>query len=178
VISTIRSKAEAAETVSDLAAIQSELKACQYLMDEDLRLARLKHEGLIIHLSNQVSAKREQLAIWARENRAQFGDRQSLEFSQGSLVFHQGNRCVDLLEGWTWKTVLKKMRTLRRQFGKYIRKKEELDKQKILADTRDEVGKLKESELKRIGVRVWRDESFTVEIKTDHQPEPTHVTEQ
>jgi phage host-nuclease inhibitor protein Gam len=131
--------------------------------DSDVLAAQNKHALLIAQLSSDITAVRNGLEAWAKENRTEvFGDEKSLEFAEGELKFHMGQRALALLDGWEWKTVLASMKGFWR---KYLRPKVEIEKRDLLKDTNGEKPKLTAERLAKIGVQVVQEESFEVKFR-------------
>lgn len=159
----ILSRASAEQVVNKIADLSAKLDSCLHALESDIRAARTKHDPVIEPLRSQITELEQSLEKWAFENREEFGDKQSLCMTHGSLVFRKSNPSVGLLDGWTWKSALEKMQTLRRKFGRYIRKKEEIDRLKIRADAE----KLGVKKLQQIGIKILQEENFSVEIKKE-----------
>lgn len=125
---------------------------------------------------DKLTGERDEIAAalekWARDNRDEFAGKQELALNAGVLVFRVGNPEVVLLEKWTWKKVLAAMvrsgKVLVR-WKSWVRIKFEVNKQNILA----EFGKKPEvvqGRLKDVGMRVDREETFSVNICVSAQP--------
>lgn len=127
-----------------------------------------KHQPAIDSTSQQITAIESLLEIWAKKNRKTFGKTRSLEFSHGFLRFRTGQRQLTLLARWTWEKTLQALKSypVTSQWREYVRVKEEVNKSKLLMETKDG-GKLPEVKLREIGLRVLQDESFEIEPKPD-----------
>lgn len=127
-----------------------------------------KHQPAIDAASKQLTILQDQLKLWAEESRTEFGEKQSLEFSHGTLSFRLGQRRLEPLARWDMEKVLKKLQRypVTSQWREYIRKKESVNEQKLLMETKDG-GRMPAARLKEIGLKIVRDESFTVEPNSD-----------
>jgi phage host-nuclease inhibitor protein Gam len=109
------------------------------------------------------------LQTWAEANPAEFEKRKSIETPCGKLGFRTGTPKLGLLNRkWTWETVLQRMRSIRGFWGGYIRTKEEIDKDALLAAKA--AGMLDDQALADSGMKVTQEEAFYVEPKMD-EPE-------
>jgi len=128
-----------------------------------------KYQPVILTLSNELTEIEKRLEEWATSNRRTiFGEEQSLEFSYGFLKFRLGQRKLVMLARWTEEKVLKALLAfpVTSQWQEYIRREPEIDKRKLLEATKDG-GKLPEAKLREIGLRVTRDEKFSIETKPE-----------
>jgi phage host-nuclease inhibitor protein Gam len=106
------------------------------------------------------------LQTWAEANPAEFEKRKSIETPCGKLGFRTGTPKLGLLNRkWTWETVLKGLMVFRQSF---VRTKEEVDKETILAN--HAAGNITGEGLAELGLKVTQDETFYVEPKLE-EPE-------
>lgn len=160
-----RDEAEAALAV--IVALQVQLAAVAAEQNAAL-LAVRGHDAKIGDLRERLNRYTCALGEWAKVNRAELGEKKSLEMRHGTIGFKLGNRAVQFLEGWTDKLVLEQMRKARRVWSEYIRVKEEIDKQRILANSRPEAARrLKEERLEKIGLAIAQTEFFYITPKTE-----------
>jgi phage host-nuclease inhibitor protein Gam len=164
----IRSRAEAAELVQQMAHWTAMLGIAAAAQNADIQKAREKHQSTLDHLSAEITKARERLKFWAEENREEFGEAKSLEFPHGSLQFRTGQRKLVLLSRWDWEDVLKSLLATpaTSQWREYVRNTPEVNKRRLLDVTKDG-GKLPEARLREIGLRVVREENFEVECKPE-----------
>lgn len=104
-----------------------------------------------------------QLQAWAEANRAVvFAKRKSLVWPGGKFGFRTGTPKLCLLNRkWSWDSVLTKVKAL---VPDWVRTKEELDKEAVLADhATDDVHQATAEELAKMGMKVTQDEGFFVE---------------
>jgi hypothetical protein len=149
-----------------------------------------KRQELISDVTAELAERRAALEAWAGQNRAAFGDGntiedipQSLELNHGILRFRKGNRALEVLAGWNWKRVLDRL--VRKiagllnklvQAAPYLRIKTEIDKRRILSESAGEAPKLTPAKLRALGVKVVRDEKFSIELK-GLPPDPIELKE-
>lgn len=162
------SKTEAAEAVKHYAHLMAELgvliaarKVAEVAILEKYNPA-IVAKGAVI---NQVEL---QLKAWAKENRGEFGGAQFLEFSHGTLQFRWGPRKIDFRARWNEKKTLKKLLSFPvvSQWREYLRVEYSIDRQELLKQTKPK-GKLPEANLETIGLKVMREEGFSIEPKPE-----------
>ncbi len=171
---SLQSKEEAAAAVRDYAHALASLVLLTAARQKAITELETKHDnglnGLegITAVSAKVSRLKVQLEEWARGNRGEFGEQQSLEFSHGVLQFRQGSRKIGFLARWNEEKVLKKLRSfaVTSQWREYLRTKFEIDRQELLKQTKDG-GKLPVARLSEIGVKIVREEGFDIETKPE-----------
>lgn len=158
----LKTRAEAEAAVAEMARLTAILGANVANRDKEMVAITDRYAPGIAAMSENISAQKEAVETWAKANRKEFGDKQSLEFPAGIVAFHKGQRAVSLLPKWTWKTVLA---ALKGSFKKYRRTKYETDKVAILADAAGEKPKLTPERLKKIGVEIVQEETFDIELR-------------
>lgn len=169
----LKNKEEAAQAVKEYAHFLAELGVLTAQRDKALLIAQKaindKHQPLITAKSEKLADIERRLQEWATMNRrAEFGEEKSLEFEYGWLKFREGNRQLFLLARWDWDKVLKTLLAtpVTSQWREYIRRDPEVNKQKLLEATKDG-GNLPEVKLRDIGLRVDRDEKFSIKTKPE-----------
>ena len=112
------------------------------------------------------------LQSFATENQAElFSKKKSLDMAHGVIGFRTGTPKLKTLKGFTWASALQLVKEF---LPSYVRKTEEVAKDKLLAD-RDMEVKVKDGEDKvklshemaRCGIQVVQDETFYVEPKKE-----------
>ena len=102
------------------------------------------------------------LQAFAVENKAElFAKKKSLDMAHGTIGFRTGTPKLKTLKGFTWASVLQKVREF---LPGYVRTSEEVAKDKLLAD-RDEEGMF--DNMSKCGITVAQDETFYVEPKKE-----------
>jgi len=157
---------EAAETaMNELALTANNRRKFVARMDAQLLAIKEEFEPMLAACDDAIRERTDALQAWAEANPEAFGKRKSLEFATGILGFRTGTPKLALLSrAWTWELVLEKIQERAFQF---VRTKEEVDKEAILAfhagapDKPEAEAKV----LKPIGVQVKQDEGFFIEPK-------------
>lgn len=165
----IRNRDELEAAMAQVTALQLQLNALVDLQNAKLIQAR-KQDEEIGALKHRLAEQAARIEVWARGNRTELGEKKSLDLRQGTIGFRLGNRAVGLLEGWTDAKVLCKLRKLGKAFAGYIRENPTLNRQTILSDSRPNVARLTEKDLKRIGLEIRQDENFFIEPKLEPVP--------
>jgi len=117
-----------------------------------------------------IEARKEKLVIesdievFCRSNKHEFEKSRSRDFVHGVVGFKFNPPKVSILNRKS--TIKTAMELIKRIFdGKYVRSKEEIDKELILADYA--AGSLKDGNLAAVGLKVDQDETFYIAIKWD-----------
>lgn len=157
---TIRTRAEAEQVVGDIRLATIERDRRKLDIEQAKKVIDDAHAEVIADLTRKIELCCEGLRTWAEGNPAEFGARKSLELTHGTIGWRLGNPTLKTLAGRTWDMVLAAAREVAPRF---VRKKEEVDKQSLLAE-RETVGP---DMLRLLGVRVSQDEPFFVDPKID-----------
>lgn len=156
----ITTRADLEAAVGQLAHATTERQRLTAEMEQEITLIRARYEGSLGNLTETLDTITEAAAEWAARNPAEFGNRKSLALTHGTIGWRVGNPTLKPLSGWTWDRVLERLATTEGWMG-YVRTKAEVNKEAILID-RDA---LADSDLKKMGVQVIRNEPFFVEPK-------------
>lgn len=162
----IRERAEAETHVNTVAALVNERRGVAAQMDAEILNLKKEYELELAYLDVLIKVGTDNLEAWALANPSEFEkDKKSIEFLAGRIGFRTGTPKLALLgRQWTWD----KVRAAIQKFGfQFIRTKEEVDKEAILAFAAAEAdkGRLEAKVLTPIGVKVTQGESFFVEPK-------------
>lgn len=152
---------EAEEILAQYAAADAELEKRNATMDLEITRIRQKYQDKIAQLLEQKALAFEKLQAYAQDNRDVFGNKKSLSMTHGAIGFRTGNPALKTLKGFTWNSVLTLIKKIAPD---YVRNKEEVDKETLLASRdKSEVKAL----MSEIGVQVVQEESFFVEPKKE-----------
>jgi phage host-nuclease inhibitor protein Gam len=153
----ILSREEMEKVVGEIAHLQSKRQQVTGEMNEEVTKLRRQFEVQLVGIDEDLEWKLAVAKDWADRNQAEFGAKKSLAMTHGEVGWRIGNPSLKTLTGWTWDRVLEKLRE-GGWFSKYLRVKQEVNKEQIIAD-RVELGE----SLKSIGVRVVQAETFFIE---------------
>lgn len=160
----IQTRQQMERVVADICELTIFRDAQTAAMDKRLMEIREEYELTLSRCQEDLDAKRALAQAWAEANPAEFGGRKSIDMVHGTVGFRTGMPKLKLLTGWTWDRV--KDALLNGKFRDYIRTKQEVDKERLLAD-REQIGEA----MRTVGCRVVQDEPFFVEPKRDAQEE-------
>ncbi len=158
----IKTRTEMETAVREIAGLKLNEKLLAANMDAELQSVRESYEGRLVSLAELLTEKTEAARAWAEANPAEFGQRKSIEFAHGVAGFRTGTPKLKTLLKCKWDGVLQALRESR-WGGAYIRVKEEINKEQIIADVSAQI--LSEADLRKAGAQVVQEESFYVEPK-------------
>jgi len=158
---------EAEATMNELANCANNKRKLQVRLDS--AVLKLQEEAApgISQCDAAIIAKSDALRAWAEANPGEFlKGRKSIDFLSGTLGFRTGTPKLGLLSrAWSWEKVLQVLKS-NPMYQKFVRTKEEVDKERILATAAQE----KCFDPGYMGMKITQDESFYVEPKlTDVQ---------
>lgn len=145
----------------------------------ELTIAKIreKYQTELTALTQERDLAFETLQAFATENQAElFSKKKSLDMAHGTIGFRTGTPKLKTLKGFTWASALELVKAF--MPSSYIRKVEEIAKDKLLADRDLEDVKITESGLMeqevtmkvamaKCGIQVVQDETFYVEPKKE-----------
>jgi phage host-nuclease inhibitor protein Gam len=150
--------------IGEIAAIKNHQRLLTAAMDAQIQSVRALFEGELAAQSESLEEKIAHARAWSEANPQEFGDGRSIQTVHGIIGWRMGGPSLRTLAGWTWDRVKENLIAV--QAVEYIRVKEEVNKQNLLAD-RDAIGAEK---LREFGMRVVQEESFFVEPKLTEIP--------
>lgn len=156
---TTREEAEAA--FGQFNRCTAELEALQGRLNSELTTAKEKYEAEIAQIQVEQDGHLTTIHRWAEANKQEFGEKRSVEFIHGLVGYRKGNHKVVTTIGFKLENVIAK---LKKHLPQYIRKKEEIDKESLLAHRDDAAVK---EHLQNCGLRVVQDETFYIEPKLE-----------
>lgn len=114
--------------------------------------------------------KEKQLKAWAKKDRENWNGKQSVKTAFGILGYRKGQNKVDLIKkvSKNWVIALEKISKL---LPKYVRTKEEVNKEKILSET----NLLTVEELQSVGIKIKQEEPFFIKtLSTENLEKATN----
>lgn len=155
----IKTKEEMERLVGEIRELTIRRDAQTLQRDQERAALDEKYESPLAEIGEQLDAKMVLAQDWAEHNPAEFGTRKSIDFINGQVGFRTGQPKLVKLSGWTWERILE---AVVRVLPDYVRVKQEVDRERLIAD-RDTLTPV----LKEVGVKVDQDESFFVEPTRD-----------
>jgi phage host-nuclease inhibitor protein Gam len=125
---TIEQAKEAGQTYAEKS---TRLEKVQTKMNEELNRVKTKYSEEITDLKEELKEPVKLLEDFAYADRANWGEKKSLEFPHVTVGFRTSNR-VNKQKQLTWDAVLEGLKK-NPKFKKFIRVKEEINKEAILA---------------------------------------------
>lgn len=146
--------------------------------DIELQCAKIreKRQAELTQLTGERDKAFDTLQAFATENQAElFAKKKSLDMAHGTIGFRTGTPKLKTLKGFTWASALELVKTFLP--SSYIRKTEEVAKDKLLADrdldeveVTDQIVKTPMSmkdAMAKCGIQVVQEEAFYVEPKKE-----------
>ena len=153
---------------------KADAESAKITADIELQCAKIreKYAGRLAELDVAKTVAFDTLQSFATENQAElFSKKKSLDMAHGVIGFRTGTPKLKTLKGFTWASALQLVKEF---LPGYVRKTEEVAKDKLLADrdmdvrVKDGAGEVKLSqEMTRCGIQVVQDETFYVEPKKE-----------
>jgi phage host-nuclease inhibitor protein Gam len=134
-------------------------------MNLKLTDVRQRYEAEMTELAETMKAEEKRLHAWADENPEAFGKSRSLRLLHGVLGYRTGNWAVRLLRGTT---AARAIALVKQVIGPgYVRTREELDKEAIIADR----ARYDARTLAKCGLAIEQGEKFYIEPEKTEAPE-------
>ncbi len=156
---TISTREQLEGVFGEYCSILIEYNKQQLSLEEQITELRTKYEAPLTELKRQVDELYNDMMAWASLNLGEFGDKKRLDLIHGSIGFRSGTPAVKQLTGVKVEYTLGLVQT-DPDLQIYTREKVELDKERILGDFQG--GKLTVEDLRKVGLRIERQESFYV----------------
>lgn len=155
--STLQNWDDVNDTLRLIAEYQSSVDARVAAYNEDEANRRSKLDAYCGPIKNNIGELEDEIKLFCEDHRADFGKKQSLSLSNGTVGYRLGTPKAKTLKGFTWKAVLE---VLKRTMYKdnYIRVKEEVNRERIIQDYQTK--SIDDESLKLIGVEVAQEETF------------------
>ena len=155
----LKSRAQAEDVLRQISELTLSRNQAQLDMDAEITRIREQYKTVLSEANRELEQKTELVRAWAEANLSEFKGK-SLDTVHAVIGWRTGQPALKTLSGWTWDRVMEKIKGLPNLL-QYIRTKEEVNKQALLAD-REGFGA---DGLRLIGLKVLQEESFYVEPK-------------
>ena len=163
----LRSRNDMEECCGRIRALTIEVKALEAARNAALQAVDERYQPELTRLSAALGLEFKAAEAWAEANLSGFVPVKSIDMIHAVVGWRIGQPALKTLPGWTFDRVLEHLRNVP-VLRCFIRTKEEVDKQGIIASRE----KLDEETLRGMGVRVVQEDRFFVEPKlTETQPE-------
>jgi phage host-nuclease inhibitor protein Gam len=165
----IRSFGDADQTLLKIADCEQQLQRQEAEMNEQIQKIRDEYEINTYLARTTKGLLEKELEKFCINNKAEFAALRSKELVHGTVGFRTTPPKVALLNRkYKWDTVLELLKKVR--FGKeYIRAREEVDKDSILASYAAK--EIDDAKLAAVGIKIDQEEKFYADIKWDEIPQ-------
>lgn len=154
------SREEAETLVAEIATLTNTNRRATTDLDKAILAAKEKHTPAIDARAADIKAKSQLVQGWAEASPEEFAKRKSVVFACGTVGFRTGTPKLKTIVGWTFHSVLDKLKSL--AWGAaFVRVVEEVAKDEILSAYASRT--MSEAEMAQIGCKVVQDEAFYIE---------------
>lgn len=156
-----------ADTIARQACLDTALLArLEAELNHDLADIRARYEEGIGSLRSALDGYRKSLEQFAAAHQADFGSARHRDLVHARIGFRLCPPAVKTLNRrWTFGSVLEVVQAAGRKLADWVRTKQELDKEAILADYA--AGNVSDADLAQVGLRVTQDEQFVLDLNLD-----------
>ena len=151
------------ELLRQMCEAQIRVDAANAQLNAELVAARARYEADLAADGMTINEIAAMLHAWADGNAELFEEKKSLPMVHGTLKFQTGQPALKPVTGSTWE---KALALVKRHLPDFVRKKEEIDREAVLA-ARKELGAEK---LKLVGLMVDQAERFHYELNLESIP--------
>jgi phage host-nuclease inhibitor protein Gam len=131
-------------------------------MEQEKLSVEKRYQSRLVNLGMQIEASFAGIQLWAERNAAEFGDKKSIDATVAVVGFRTTPFRVDKQRGKdTWENIALRLQSV--FDDKFVRTPAPVvDKEALLSDRLN----LTEEQLRQVGVRFERDETFYIEPKS------------
>jgi len=158
----VRARAGLEKLVREIAELKLREVALASKQDAEIQQARERYGPELARLEDAIDRKLAEARRFAETHRVIFNGRRSIELASGVAGWRLGQPALRLAAGGTWETAVAALKELP-QLARYVRVREDVNRQALLADRQEIDAAL----LERAGLRVEQGEIFFVEPKLD-----------
>lgn len=151
-------------TLKDWSGVDSSLKAIAVIESKRLQLegdlneqvlkVQQKYQPDIDKLNAERIGLERDIQLYCEENKSEFREQRSRALNYGTVGFRLGSGALKTLKGITWEAAKSLVKQSKKFRDKFLRTKEELDKNAILSSG------LKKEDLAKLGVYIHQDDAF------------------
>lgn len=154
---------QAQEASQAFAVAKNKLDAIEAKMNEKINRIKSDYQDEITELKEELEDPQELLETFAKEQQKSWGKKKSMELLHCVIGFRTGTPKVVKDKKFTWDAILELIKK-NSLLKKFVRSKDELNKESILAEKDEQVIKLLKDECY---VEVDQDETFFVQPKKE-----------
>lgn len=162
VLPTVPNREEMASTLHEYAKTDAAIRKMEAEMDQKIADVRKKYEQSLTEMKESQEDRMKQVHMWAENNRDDFDDKKSLDLVHAVIGFRTGNPAVKAQKGFTLVSCLNLLK--KNNHTQFIRTKEELDKEAILAKRTDAETL---AIIGEAGLEISQTETFFIDTKSE-----------
>ncbi len=126
-----QSREQVEALVREICEAKTEERIAKAEMDTEIRAIKECYEQRLSGISEELTPMVEAVHAWAEAHPQDFAGKKSLELLHGIVGWRVSPPAIKPMRGYTWSAVLDRLKALAR--GEYIRVKEEVNKDALLA---------------------------------------------
>jgi phage host-nuclease inhibitor protein Gam len=161
VLQTHLTNEEAEQALAVYAKAHARITQVNASMDIAITKVREKNQEELAQLNTTLQDAFEKVQHYAQNNPELFVKKKSIEMAHGAVGFRTSTPALKLLSKFTWGAVLSMVKEFMPQ---YVRAKEEVDKESILAQRDTD---LVAANLSKCGMKVEQSETFYIDLKKE-----------
>lgn len=155
---TLKTWAEVDAHLKAIAVIMMKVSQEEATLNEKiLQLQQSMMPGLERLKSEQIGLERD-IQLYCEANKSQFDLNRSRELNYGVVGFRRGSGALKTLKGFTWEAVKNLIKASRSLREKYLRIKEDIDKNALLASG------MKTEQMAKLGLHIYQEDNFYLEV--------------
>jgi phage host-nuclease inhibitor protein Gam len=172
----LKTPAEVDDVLAEIGALNLQIDQEQAVLETAIREAKAAHTPAIVNLSEQVKDLEKQLAEFGEAHKDEWladKGRRSLKLPHGEIGFRRTS-VLKTLPGkkYSWQFVLDVLLSVKSWAERFVRSKPQVDREAIKAAAAAAgKGKLTETHLRRMGVCVIEEDSFSYSAGVDETSE-------
>ena len=147
------------ENLAEYAKSEAEIRKINAEIDLAAQKLREKHQDKLENLGKIKTESFDVVMQYAEENPQLFEKKRSVETPFGNIGYRLGTPKLDRRKGFTWSACLE---LLKSKFPQFVKVKEDINKEALLADKT-----LSDNDLKTVGVEIVQNDTFYIDLKTE-----------
>ncbi len=152
-------EADYQENLAAYAKSEAEIRKINAEIDLKVSQIREKYQDRLNSLDTIKTESFDVVMQYAEENPQLFEKKRSIDTAFGVLGYRLGTPKLSTRKGFTWSASLE---LLKAKFSQFVKTKEDVNKEAILADKT-----LSDNDLKTVGLEIVQTDSFYIELKSE-----------
>jgi phage host-nuclease inhibitor protein Gam len=150
-------------SLSKLAQVESSIYKLENDMNKLIDSVKAKYAEKSEQLRTEQVSLRTDIEVFCRQNKEEFEKQRSREFPHGTVAFRNNPPKVAQLSRKF--SVATSLELVKKIMKKYIRTRDEINKEMILADYAGKI--IDDKKLASVGLRIDSEESFSIDVKRE-----------